>query len=228
MKQAKNIVLAALIFLCLGACAHQPETPTARYFAEKGMQAFRDGDYRGAIEAFEKVRDWYPFSKYVVLADLKIADARFELAEYEAAAHDYDAFERLHPRNEAIPFVVYRIGLCHFNQLDTIDRDQTPARQALEIFQRLQTRFPESEYAEKAREIVRQCRQSLAGHELYVGKFYYRTEHYKAAWHRFQTVLSDYEKVGDCQEARRYKRLCEKRMTAGSIAEQEKNVRQKE
>ena len=49
------------------------------------MDAYDDGDYKVAIENFQKLKDWYPFSKYAILAELKIADSHYHLEQYEEA-----------------------------------------------------------------------------------------------------------------------------------------------
>lgn len=214
MRKIFYIILAGVMALWLGACAHEPENPTARYFVDKGMADFDDASYRDAIESFEKLRDWYPFSQYTILADLKIADAYFELEEYDQAADAYADFERLHPRNEAIPFVIYRIGLCNYDHLDTIDRDQAPARSAIETFNRLINRFPDDEHAIEAAKLIEKCRKSLAGHELYVGRFYYKSKHFDAARRRFEGLISDYPEADNVVLARQYIFLCDQMAAA--------------
>jgi len=169
---------------------------SAEELANEGMEKFNSEDYRMALQVFHKLRDWYPFSKYAILAELKIADGLYNLRQFEEAIRVYEEFESLHPRNEATPYVVNQIGLSHFGRVDTIDRDQVSARKALMTFTRLIKQFPDSLYAQKAKENVIKCQKSLAGHELEVGIFYYKSKHYRAAINRFTTVVTDYPDVG--------------------------------
>jgi outer membrane protein assembly factor BamD len=191
------------------------EGGTAQELAWEGMDAYDSGNYSTAIEKFQKLKDYYPFSKYAILAELKIADAHYKREEYEEAIFAYEEFEKLHPRNEAIPYVIYQIGRCYYDQIDTPDRNQQPAIKALEAFQRLIERFPQNQYAPRAEEHSEKCMKSLAGHDFIVGKFYYRTKHYEAALHRFKTVISQYPDVGYHQKALEYVAKCEE-----SIAKQ--------
>ena len=185
------------------------ESESADELARKGMEQFKKGNYTSALEHFEKLRDWYPFSKFAILAELKIADAHYELQEYEDAIFAYEEFADLHPRNEAIPYVIYQIGRCYFDRMDTVDRDQSVTRNALETFKQLNEKYPDNAYALKAEKHINQCLKSLAGHELYVGRFYYKTKHYKAALHRFKAVLSRYPDTGYHQQAMYYINLSE-------------------
>ena len=208
----KNILFLGLIsLLILSGCSGfgVKEEKSAEELADEGMNQFKKKRFKTSIESFEKLKDWYPFSKFAIVAELKIAEAHYSLKEYEDAILAYEEFENLHPRNEAIPYVIYQIGRCYFDQIDTVDRDQTPAQKALDAFKRLKNQFPGNSYSNKAEEHIKKCLESLAGHELYVGLFYYKSKHYKAALHRFKLILSDYPDTKVYQKALHYVSLCE-------------------
>ena len=207
----KQILFGMIMAVFFSGCAwfeHQDEK-TAQELVSDGISDYRDGDYKDALESFEKLKDWYPFSKYAILAELKIADAHYELNQYDKAVIAYEDFENLHPRNEAVPYIVYQIGNCYFEQIETVDRDQNNAMKALMTFKRLRKQFPDSVYSVKAQENIKQCLKSLAGHDLYVGLFYYKSKHYKAALDRFKSIISNYSDVGVHNEALKYIVLCE-------------------
>jgi len=192
MKRIIACLLVAAIAV-YGCSAFGPkEEKTAGQLAEEGRQEFSDGDYKSAIEAYEKLKDWYPFSKFAKEAELKVADAHYRLDEYEQAIAAYEQYERLHPNDEKIPYVIYQIGRCYFDRMRGVDRDQTYTEKALQEFERLQSRFPESEYAGKTEKHIQQCLKTLAGHEFYVGEFYFKQDHYQAALDRFLNVINNY------------------------------------
>ncbi|MGB2687614.1 MAG: outer membrane protein assembly factor BamD [Desulfobacterales bacterium] len=213
MKRIIALILILLFVFSGCACFETKEEETALELVNNGMDQFNDDDYQDSIESFEKLRDWYPFSKYVILAELKIADAYYHIKNYEEAVAAYEAFENLHPRNEAIPYVIFQIGLCYYERIDTIDRDQTSVKNALDTFNRLKKQFPEDVYTHRAEEHIKECIKSLAGHEFYVGFFYYKNKHYKAALNRFKSVLSNFPDVGFHQQALQYASLCEEFLT---------------
>jgi len=192
------------------------ESNTAQELAWDGMDAYENGKYATAIEKFQKLKDYYPFSKYAILAELKIADSHYQREEYEEAIFEYENFERLHPRNEAIPYVIYQIGICYYDQINTPDRDQTSARKALETFQRLIKQFPQDQYSHRSEEKISKCLKSLVGNTYGIGVFYYKAKHLKAALQRFMSIISDYPDVGYHQQALEYIAKCE-----ASIAKEE-------
>jgi outer membrane protein assembly factor BamD len=187
----------------------EKDVKSAPELAADGMEEYRQGNYKRAIENFEKLRDWYPFDRYAILAELKIADSHYQLKQYDEAVVAYQEFESLHPMNEAIPYVVYQIGLCYYEQITTIDRDQSAARNALMVFERLQRQFPDHQYSKRAGEHIHTCLKSLAGHELYVGKFYFKKKNYKAAMNRFKNIINEFPDVGIHKEALDYLARCE-------------------
>lgn len=160
--------------------------------AEEGIKQLKKKNYEDAIETFEKLKDRYPYSEQALLAQIKVADAYFYKKKFDEALQAYKEFEKLHPTNKAVPYCIYRQGLCYYRQRSTVDRDQTFTAKALAEFKRLKQKYPESEYVPKAEAYMSKCRQDLAAHEFYVGEFYYRTKRYPSALERFQTLAQEY------------------------------------
>ncbi len=206
-----------MVIVCVAFAACSARDPDidkpAHELAKNGMDEFAEKDYRKSITYFEKLRDWYPFSKYAKLAELKIADAHYHLKEYDDAIFAYEEFETLHPNNEAIPYVIQQIGNCHFEQLDTVDRDQTPALKAIESYERLIKNHPQDPLSKDVAAKIRICQKSLAENQLYIGRFYYRTKHYKSALVRFQSLAATWNEFPELQaKAHEYIKLCEAAM----------------
>jgi outer membrane protein assembly factor BamD len=221
MKRA--LIILCILTLCSGCNWLKSwfASPEKEEFAQElifdGMEQYRKGNYKTAIAKFEKLKDWYPFSKYAILAELKIADSYYHSKEFEEAVFAYEEFENLHPQNEATPYVVYQIGRCYFDQITTPDRDQTQARKALDTFNRLLRQFPESEYAELALDHINESLKSMAESEYLIGVFYYNSKHYKGALARFQNVIGRYPDVGVHRKALKYIILCESRIAAEEL-----------
>ncbi|MBU1695875.1 MAG: outer membrane protein assembly factor BamD, partial [Proteobacteria bacterium] len=102
----KKLFLLFAIILLLSGCAlfessNEMEKSVEELVSE-GSSAFISGNYKASIKAYMDLKDWYPFSKYAILAELKIADAHYHLKEYDEAILAYEAFEKLHPKNDAI------------------------------------------------------------------------------------------------------------------------------
>jgi outer membrane protein assembly factor BamD len=165
---------------------------SAGQLVEEGAYAYEDKKYKKSLKAYTQLKEWYPFSKWAILAELRIADCNFHLEQYDEALDAYKEFEELHPKNDAISRIIYRQGLCWYNQVDTIDRDNRPAAKAIIEFIRLKERFPNSKYVPKVNKMIVECTDNLAGHELYVAEYYYKSRKYKAALNRYKYLVENF------------------------------------
>lgn len=197
-----SIFLLLLLCLCVTACATKKPEKTAPELLVEGRDAFENEKYRSSLEAFRQLRDWYPFSQHATEATIRIADAHYALKEYAEAAVVYAEFERLHPTNTETPRAVFQLGMCHFERIDSEDRDQTPAKNALYIFLKLQENYTGTPYAAQADEKIRLCRESLARSELYVAQYYFRTKAFIAAKSRVENLLTAYPQTPQAAEGR--------------------------
>jgi outer membrane protein assembly factor BamD len=164
-----------------------PET-----LAQEGIDKLKKKKYDDAIDNFAKIRDRYPYSQQALLAQIKVADSYFYKKKYDEARNAYAEFEKLHPTNKAVPYCIYRQGLCYYRQRSTIDRDQKFTVKAMQEFRRLKQKYPKSEHIAKADKFLARCRKDLMEHEYYVADFYFRTKRYSSALERFQTLLQEY------------------------------------
>lgn len=207
MTNRRNLITAIiLVFLLtsLTGCAwwdslwgKEPrvrQTPEGLY--QRGFEYYKKGDYKKAIETFSRVRDEYPLNPVALMAELGIADSYFENEQYVDAEVAYNSFVELHPTNPNVPYAMFQLGMCHYHQMQTIDRDQTETVKARKEFERLMARFPRSKFAIMAEKNLREVKQRLAEHEFYVGEFYYRTKKYEAALKRFEGIQRDYANLG--------------------------------
>lgn len=165
---------------------------SAEQLAMDGTQAMREKDYDEALKCFQQLKERYPYSKYAILAELKLGDAYFYNRRYSEAAIAYEEFVRLHPRNEVAPYVLYQIGMCHFLGFSTTDRDQEETRLAMDAYRRLIQTYPGSEYSRRAEKQIYECQKRLVAYEFQVGKFYFRSGRYASAKNRLETIYKMY------------------------------------
>jgi len=213
----------ALVFL-LGGCSSiddllfgEDETLNPAELMTQGIERMDKAQYKAAVESFQMIKDRYPYSKYAVMAELRMADALYQTEEYDAAYEAYDQFERLHPKNKQIPYVVYKKGMCHFLQMSTNDREQTHTFKAKEEFERLIRRFPKDDYAYRARKNIRKCLIFLSEYELVVGHFYFKMGKYQAAMARYSYIVYNYPDMGQYNEALEYISRCKQRLAEEAV-----------
>ena len=217
-RAAALLIILLSLLLFLNSCTipsiarlwrHDSGFKDENTLMREGVEAFNNRSYKKAIERFQAIKDQYPFSAYVLLAELKIADAYYNREEYSEAVYAYEDFMKLHPRNEAVPYALFQVGMCYFKQMRTIDRDQDITRKAVAEFQRLIRTYPDSPFRIRAENRLSICLQNMAKHEMYVGRFYFKQDQYKAAKARFEGVIKNFPDLGQYNEAFSYIRKCE-------------------
>jgi outer membrane assembly lipoprotein YfiO len=184
-----------------------PAEDTAQEVFEAANDAMSEKNYVRAVELYNKLRDTYPFSPYTVDAELSLADAYYLDEDYGLAAETYKDFESLHPRHEAIQYVLYQTGMSLMKQFRSIDRATTELQSAYDYFNRLCQTFPDSPYVKSAKEHMAECRKLMAEHELYIADVFWHMKKYGPAWHRYEYIADTYKDVPDVAEHAKEKGL---------------------
>ena len=169
-------------------------TPDGLY--QQGVEYYKDGNYKRSVGVFQRLKEEYPLSTLAIMAEIGVADSYFSGKDYPEAGLAYREFINLHPTNENLSYMMYQLGMCHFKQITTIDRDQSEAFKALKEFERLTARFPGSKFSFLGEKMIRECKKILGEQEFYVGEFYFNNKQYRAALLRFEKIAREYANVG--------------------------------
>ena len=160
-----------------------------------------EGDFAAAAKAFEEVERQHPYSQWATRGQMMAAYAYYEASQYDEAVAAADRYIELHPGNEDVPYAYYLKGMCYYEQISDVGRDQEMTRRSLESFDELIRRFPESDYARDARLKVDLADDHLAGKDMEIGRYYQDRQQYVAAINRFRTVVEDYQTTTHVPEA---------------------------
>ena len=206
----RSLVLALSLFTLSGCGIIDmvylpPPEDTAQEIFEAGNEAMSEKNYVRAAEFYIKLRDTFPFSPYTLEAELALADCYFLDKEYILAAEAYKDFESMHPRHEAIPYVLYQTGMSLLGQFLSIDRATTEVQEAYDYFNRLQQTYPDTPYAKNATEKMAECRKIMAEHELYIADVFWHMGKYGPAWRRYEFIAENYADVPDVTDHAREK-----------------------
>jgi outer membrane protein assembly factor BamD len=207
--------------LLLAACAGDDEEPYVERpvgdIYNEAMDHLEAGRYIAASTSFDEVERQHPYSKWATKAQIMSAYAHYERAEYDDAILALNRFIEVHPGNKDVAYAYYLKGLCYYEQISDVARDQRMTEGALATFKELIGRFPKSEYARDARLKVDLAEDHLAGKDMNVGRFYLRAGHHLAAIGRFRRVIEEYGTTTHVPEA--LLRLTEAYLELGIIDE---------
>jgi outer membrane protein assembly factor BamD len=217
---ARRVAVGLLlgVVLALGACAgggkdeDYVEQPVEDLY-NQAMDLLQAGEDRQAAQAFEEVERQHPYSEWTTRAQLMSAYAFYEANSYDEAVAAARRFIDLHPGNKDVAYAYYLIGVSDYEQISDVGRDQKMTELALEAFDELIRRFPDSRYARDAEIKVDLARDHLAGKEMEIGRYYLRRGDYVAAINRFDNVVNRYQTTTHVPEA--LHRLTEAYMALG-------------
>ena len=204
--KTRTILLPALAILTLAACANsydenaQIRRPAEELFAE-ATQALEDEIYLEATRLYEEVERQHPYSQLATRAQIMAAYSSYQDERYDDAILALDRFIQLHPGNARVDYAYYLTALCYYDQISDVRRDQDMTSQALEAFDALLARFPNSEYVRDAKLKRDLTLDHLAGKEMEIGRYYLTRGHVNAAIRRFTAVVQDYQTTTHTAEA---------------------------
>lgn len=131
---------------------------------------------------------------------MKRAESFFDKESYAESIVEYKHFLDLHRNHVLAPYAQYKIGVSHFKQYRTVDRDPEPLNLSIQNFDKLLQEFPASRYETEAKKTILICKEQLAQRHLMVGQFYLGRGSYLAAAHRFEKLIKEFpelESAGD-------------------------------
>lgn len=210
-RTSKLFLTGPLAAALLAGCALLPdkidETKgwSAQRLYSEARESMTEGNYQTALEYLDKIQARYPFGRYAQQAQLDTIFVQYRDNEPDAAIAAADRFIKANPRHPYVDYAYYMKGLVNFNRANTLverlaptDRaktDTNTARQSYNDFAELVRKFPDSKYAEDARQRMLYLYNSLAAYEVNVADYYLRRGAYVAAVNRAKYVLETYART---------------------------------
>lgn len=210
----RNLILLATALVAVSGCANRGGLdsdfgPEVLY--ERGRNAMDAGNYPGAIQYFLALESRFPFSNATRQAQLDMIYAYYMGNQPESAIDAIEEFERENPTHPRIDYCLYMKGRVYFDESPNVlerwfrvDLAKRPPRETMEsfsAFQELLQRFPDSRYADDARQRMVFLRNRLAQYENYVADYYLRRGAYVAAANRAKYAIERYPGAPELEES---------------------------
>jgi len=207
------LVLSALLTACSKDDNKYDETRdwSAEKLYSRAKEELLGGDYKKAVNYYEKLEARFPYGKLAQQAQLEIGYAYFKDKDAVSALAAADRFIKLHPNHPNVDYAYYLKGLVNFNEdlglmggisgQDLSERDPKAARESFEAFKELVTRFPDSRYTPDSVARMRYLVNAMARNEVRVAEYYLRRQAYVAAVNRAQFVLANYQQSPMVEQA---------------------------
>lgn len=169
---------------------------------EEANASMQNGNWSGAETKFRRLIAQYPYGTHTEQALIETAYAQYKSGRHDEAVSSIDRFIRTYPTHHNIPYLYYLRGLVNSGRdtvflqrvwsLDASRRDLSTPMQAFSDFRIVAENYPDSRYAEDARQRMVALRNMLARHELDTAFYYLRRDAWVAAANRARYLLETY------------------------------------
>ena len=136
MTRARSFVWIVML-LTLSACASGPKKPPVgtlepdKFLWERGTEELNKKHWLTSREYFRQLMDSYPQSQYRQEAKLGKGDTYLGENSIESnilAANEFREFLSFYPTHPRADYAQYKLGMAHFRQMRSAQRDQTETR----------------------------------------------------------------------------------------------------
>ena len=187
---------------------------------KEGMKALEEGDALLASKKFNEAEMLFPQSNWAPRASLMSAYALYSQDYFDDAIFNLERHIINYPLDKNLDYAHYLIAICYFEQLYDEKKDLGPLRKARSKFEYILKNYPQTDFSIDAKFKLGLIIDQLAAKEMYVGRYYMKTEKWIAAINRFQFVVKNYEQTVYIEEA--LHRLVEINYKIGLVEEAER------
>jgi outer membrane protein assembly factor BamD len=173
---------------------------------DRGMAELAEKDWTAAAKYFSFIKSRFPYSRYAVLAELRLADAEYGAEQYLNAIDDYRSFATLHPTHEMVVngYTSLRVAEAYVAQLPgdiwilppSYEKDQGATEEAETELRRFLDKFPDSPFRKRGDELLIKVGRRLAQHEWYVARYYWDRDKPMGTVLRLRRLLERYPGTG--------------------------------
>ncbi|MBM3726759.1 MAG: outer membrane protein assembly factor BamD [Acidobacteria bacterium] len=162
---------------------------------DKAVRDIERSRFEVARLTLQTLINTYDSSEYLAKAKLAIADSWFReggshgLAQAEAEYKDFILF---YPTMEESAEAQEKVCMIHYRQMEKPDRDPTHVIRAEDECRLLLNQFPNSKFAPRAQQLLRNIQEVRAEGEFRVGAFYHGKGSFPAAANRLQAAVDAY------------------------------------
>jgi outer membrane protein assembly factor BamD len=177
-------------------------------------------DYGDAAKTFEETDRQHPSAKESTKAQVMAAYCYFMNANYDNARATISTFLQDHPNHpEYDAYMLYLGTLCNYALLRKYDRDQSESPGALNSFQNLQKKYPNSAYAKDMNKKIAFVKGIMKEKEYSLGMYNYDRKYYLAASKRFMRVIDEYPDSDRDEECMFLTIVCYRELLVKSLAD---------
>ncbi len=196
----------------------EPDEIGKKYYQE-GIIAMEEGDFFYASKIFSDAETNFLNIEMAAKSSILSSYSSYRINFYEESSQNLKRFIRTYPASKYIPYANYLLTIISFEQILDEKRDLKPTRESKKLILEYLEKFPDTEYALDLKFKLDLVNNQLAAKEMYVARYYIKTQKWIPAINRLKKIVNEYEETIFIEEA--LHRLVEVYYRLGLIKESE-------
>ena len=168
---------------------------------KKGLKALDDGDALYAAKHFTDAELLFPQSEWAPKSLLMAAYSYYSQDYFADAIAELERFINTYPQSKRLDYAYFLLATCYYEKIIDEKKDLKPLIKAKETFKFVIKEYPSTDFALDAKFKLDLIDETLAGKEMYIGRFYMKKEKWIAAINRFKFVVDNYSSTIYIEEA---------------------------
>ncbi len=226
----QKLFLVLFIILFLTECSKKkeisvkpPDQKESYKIYKEGLDAMEQGEFFFAAQKFSEAEKILPIVEHSAKALLMSSFCYYTINFHDEAISSLENFLRKYPADENIQYASYLIALSNYEQILDEKKDLEPLLKTKKLIEDYIKRYPENDYTLDLKFKLGLIQNQLAAKEIYIAKFYIKTQKWIPAINRLKVVINKYEETIFIEEA--LHRLVEIYYNLGLIGEAEKTAK---
>ncbi len=153
---------------------------------------FDQQNYDLATKQFSEIKKLFPLSNEAIQSEIMIAFISYIQMDYDNAILNFKRIINRYPSHKDLDYIYYMVAVSYYEQLQNETLDGYFNNLALEAFDQVIKRFPESTYAKDSRQKIILVNSNIAAKHMEIGRFYLNNKKYISALNRFKIVVDEF------------------------------------
>ena len=187
------------------------------------LEQMNNGEFFYAAEKFAEAEKILPKIEHSAKALIMSSFCYYTISFHEEAISSLEYFLKKYPADKNIQYASYLIALSNYEQILDEKKDLEPLLKTKKVIEEYIEKYPNTDYSLDLKFKLDLIQNQLAAKEIYVAKYYTKTQKWIPAINRLKIVVNDYDETIYIEEA--LHRLVEIYYNLGLIKEAEKTAK---
>jgi|TARA_B110000914_G_C15415182_1_gene423766 outer membrane protein assembly factor BamD len=224
MYQIIKLIIALLL---LFSCSKKEEIRVVETDKTKSLEIYRTaikamnkGDMFFASKQFTESELLFDEVSYSAKAAILSSYCLYRINFYDESLEALKLYQEKYPVDKNIPYAYYLSAIISYEQILDEKHDLAPLLESKKKMEDYIIRFPDNEYSMDLKFKLDLVENQMAAKELYIAKFYIKTQKWIPAINRLKIIVEKYDKTVFIEEA--LHRLVETYYKIGLVKEAKK------